>query len=189
MRWIFVILLTLTAVQAQDMLGAVAWQAAVPAGDFRDFISAPTLRGVGVEIRRFLRPDVSVGVAAAWHVFHQVRDEAMPIPHGHVSGPQNRTVNIIPVGVSGHYYRPQGEKAFLVGGRLGAACSIHRHEIGVSGFENRAWHLFLAPEAGVLIKSDRGIALFSVAWNIAVKSDNRQYTFFTFNVGFAGQKP
>ena len=92
-----------------QVLGGLTYSWANPAGDLSDkFIGNDSWLGVSVEGRRFLNPNVTVGISAGYTAFYESTTEPIYFPGGTVSGEQYRSMNVFPLLVTGHLYSKAG---------------------------------------------------------------------------------
>ena len=93
---------------AKDLYGAISYQISMPTGDTQNFVDNTSYAGVGLDIRRVVRPNVTLGLFFGWNVFHEHSSEPININTGNiagtVTGKQSRTLTSIPMMVNASYY-------------------------------------------------------------------------------------
>jgi hypothetical protein len=183
-----------SASQAQfmgDSYGAVTYNMGLPVSDTKDFTSAYSWRGMGLEFRKFNKENMSVGLSLGWNVFHEETNETIEIAEGRGSatGNQDRTINAFPLMVGFQIYGGQEGSARPYFGVSGPGFYIEqRLDIGVFSFQEDGWNWGLAPEVGLIVPVRGGDAnmLLNVRYNYAFEGYGRgPYSYLGFNVGFA----
>ncbi len=93
-----------TPAAAQDNVYAFQYTMGFSMGDFNDFISQPSFRGVTFDYRRMVTPNVGVGVEFNWSAFYEEKDYATYTREtGSISGKQYRYCSVVPMLVSAEY--------------------------------------------------------------------------------------
>ena len=184
---LLLVLLMVSASSGQDLV-SLSYQTAVPMSSTSDFIEKTSFRGFGMEWRQFVQSDISAGIAFNWNVFHQVRSELAERGNIQISGTQNRTLNILPLLVTGHYYMAKrGTTRAYAGLAAGAFFVKNRLDIGVFSFNDDSWHFGVAPEIGLEIPISLDTAgLISIKYDYAFKSGDKEaqsYVGINFGIG------
>jgi len=184
---------------AQDFLGILSYNTALPMGKTSDFISDYSWKGFAFEGRTFTNRNWSFGGIFGWNVFNEKSTDLVNIDRENtasdVQGTQVRYINSFPIMANGHYYfgkRRDAARLYL-GLAVGVYYITQRFEIGVFGLESNNWHFGLAPEAGVLIALGRTTALtLSAKYNYAFDAGNTVYgdpdnsqSYLGINIGLA----
>ena len=194
MKYIFIIcILFMTALgaRAEDTMGAISWNVGFPLADTKEYVGETSLRGIGFETRKFVQSNVSVGVFLSWNTFHEVRDELLSLPNGHVHGTQHRVLHTFPMLASAQYYfRPfSTQQRFIPYAGLGMGVFFVDRvlDIGMAGISENHLRFGFAPEAGLAIPVDRHRStLISVKYNHAFKvDDTTDYSYWSVNIGIA----
>jgi hypothetical protein len=199
-KYLIIILMFLSVnLFAQDFLGIISYNTALPMGKTSDYISEFSWKGFSFEGRSFTNRNWSFGGMFGWNIFDtkitdliQIDDETSGTT---IKGTQVRYTNSFPLMANGHYHFGKRKDAFrpFMGLGLGTYYIIQRFEIGIFQREVSNWHFGLAPEAGVLLSLSRNTSLiFSVKYNYAFSSgktvygdtDNSQ-SYLGFNLGLA----
>jgi len=184
---------------AQDYLGIISYNTALPMGKTKDYISDYSWKGFSFEGRTFTNRNWSFGGMFGWNIFDQMSTDLVVIDDETtgtaVKGTQIRYTNSFPMMVNGHFYvgkRKNTLRPFL-GLGLGTYYIVQRFEIGIFQREVSNWHFGLAPEVGVLWALSRSTSLIlSAKYNYAFSSgktvygdtDNSQ-SYLGFNIGLA----
>lgn len=196
---VVILMLSSASLFAQDFLGALMYNTAMPMGNTKDFISDYSWKGFSFEGRSFTNRNWSFGGMFGWNIFDKRLDETVDIDEETtgttVTGTQIRYTNSFPIMVNGHYHFGKRRDSFrpFLGVGLGTYYIVQRFELGVFQLESSNWHFGLAPEAGVLVALSRTTSLmFSVKYNYAFSAgktvfgstDNTQ-SYIGFNIGLA----
>lgn len=177
-----------------DSYGAFTYNLALPTGDTKDFADPISWRGAGLEFRKFINANSSVGLSLGWNVFYEKVDGTVEIGDGigHATGVQDRTINAYPLMVGYQFYfgRKDGSRPYL--GIQGAGYYVEKRlDIGLYSFENNGWNWGLAPELGILLPLERGAnMLLNVRYQYAFETSGRgPYSYVGLNLGFAWANP
>lgn len=202
-KYLIIILMFLSInLFAQDFLGILSYNTALPMGKTSDYISDFSWKGFSFEGRTFTNRNWSFGGMFGWNIFDQKITDLIEIDDETkgttISGTQIRYTNSFPLMVNGHYHfgkRKNSLRPFM-GLGLGTYYIVQRFEIGIFQREVSNWHFGLAPEVGVLLSLSRNTSLvFSVKYNYAFSAgktvygdtDNTQsYLGFNLGLAFAG---
>jgi hypothetical protein len=150
--------------QSNSMWG-YTYDISLPMGALGDFHEEASFRGLTIQGRGFVAPQISIGGSLGWHVFNDVTEETTEFEYtafnldddreisvqGALSGTQYRYTNAFPILVNAHYYlQDPGVATFtaFAGLGLGTTAAIRRVEIGLVAIEETTWHFALAPEVG-----------------------------------------
>lgn len=194
-----ILMLSSASLFAQDFLGALMYNTAMPMGTTKEFISDYSWKGFSFEGRSFTNKNWSFGGMFGWNIFDKRLDETVEIDEGTtgttVTGTQIRYTNSFPIMVNGHYHFGKRRDSFrpFLGMGLGTYYIVQRFELGILQLETSNWHFGLAPEAGVLLALSRTTSLmFSVKYNYAFSagktvfgSTENTQSYLGFNIGLA----
>lgn len=184
---------------AQDFLGALMYNTAMPMGNTKDFISDYSWKGFSFEGRSFTNRNWSFGGSFGWNIFDQKLYETVDIEEENlgttVTGTQIRYTNSFPLLLTGHYHFGKRRDSFrpFIGAGIGTYYILQRFEIGVYQWEVSNWHFGVAPEIGTLLALSRTTSLMiSVKYNYAFSAgktvygstDNTQ-SYLGVNIGLA----
>jgi outer membrane protein W len=160
----------------------------------KSFIDNESFLGMSVESRKFIRPNISVGIYFGWQVFYWKTNNAISLKNGDISGKQYRHVNSLPIMLNAHLYLG-GEECFrpYVGLNAGVYYVWQRFDMGLIALEDKKWHFGGAPEAGFTLPiSD------NIHWNLSgklnyalasgdseINKDSMNPMYLSFHIGFA----
>ena len=189
-------LLTLAAPSdswAQSVFTGLNYQVSFPFSDTKDFTKDVSFRGVGVDFRKMVKPNLSFGLSANWNVFHSTSDEMISLRNlgqrqaaADISGRQNRITNSFPILLNLHYYLigSNDSRVPFVGFGAGASYIESRLEIGTFAVTEDNWHFTLAPEVGIGIQASYDIyVVLSAKYNYAFKADGVQHSYLGVSIG------
>jgi outer membrane protein W len=126
---------------AQTLFTGVNYQMAVPVADTRDFINRIGLVGFGVEVRRYLRPNLSIGFSANWNVLRRRGGSADDF--------NLRVIKALPILFAAQFYLGNRRTFKPYVGIAAGAYNIHRREESDTGIHTRDdWHFGFVPEVG-----------------------------------------
>src|SRR5688572_2472890 len=101
-------------------------------GDLGDFIGAPSFRGISLDYRRLVQPNIGVGFDVGWNVFYEAKSYGVyTIDNLSYSGKQWRYNNQMPMLFAADYYLKPGEQLNpFVGLGLGTMYSRRNTDMG-----------------------------------------------------------
>jgi hypothetical protein len=181
---------------AQDWYSALTYQISFPFGDTKNFTDATSFRGFGLDFRKAINPQTTLGLVFGWNTFYENTDETMQLKNtpkpGAVTGEQNRYLFAFPIMVNGHRYfgERRGFRPF-VGLAFGGYVMVQRLEIGIVSLESEPWEWGVAPELGFVLPIDGAAMLFfSTKYNYAftgetVAGQDINHSYLSLNMGFA----
>ena len=157
-------------------------------GDLGDFIDKPSFRGVTLDFRKLVQPNIGVGVDLGWNVFYSEESNGVYTRENlSVSGRQFRYNNQIPLLVAVDYYLQPGEQINpFVGMGIGTMYSRRNTDMGQYTLEEEAWHFAIRPEIGILYEVNPDFS-FSVTGKYYVgfeAGDLPTQNYFALNFGF-----
>jgi hypothetical protein len=186
----------ITPANAQDAMSILSWNIAFPSGNTKDFAQDnESFRGIAFQFRKFVQPNFSFGLYAAWQVLNGETVDTFEVQNeefnGAVTGKQWRYINSFPIMANVHFYsgRPGGTQLFF-GLNAGGMIIEERLEINVLSLKTTKWHWGFAPEAGVNLPLgyNAGLAV-SAVYNYAFSAgrtlvgDSSSHTYLAINVG------
>lgn len=184
-----------TRAYSQQWYSAATYQVSFPSGDTKDFANGTSWRGVGLDFRKSLNWNTTVGFFFGWNVFHERINGTIQLKTdnpGAVTGLQDRYINSFPIMVNVHRYL--GERGSIrpyLGVNAGGFIMLQRFEIGVLALQKDQWQWGFAPEIGFLIPLQSGATLFvNGKYNYAftgasVLGGDIRHSYFNLNIGFA----
>ena len=167
----------------------LSYSVGIPVGDLSDYIGNMSWRGVSLDYRKMVNPNIGVGFSASWNVFYEAMGRSTyTIDNQSLTGKQYRYSNHIPLYVNPTYYLKPGETVnpfFSLG--IGTIYTLRNTDMNLYTWEQEAWGFALAPEVGLNYNID-DTAAFTVSGklNYGFKSGdlNSDQSFFVINVGF-----
>ncbi len=166
------------------------WNMGFPMGsESTDFISQPSFRGFSIEGQGFVTNTITVGGYGAWNVFYEDFGWQTEI-HDNVSiyGYKRRSLNVVPLMVTGHYFFLQGSIQPYIGAGLGTYYIESRDNLGIYYIQGKAWHFGFAPEVGIVMPVGMGNTGINVGfkYNMAAKTkDEAGYSWLGINIGLS----
>ncbi len=189
---VILLLVTSAAASAQqigDYFFGFGYNVSVPISDMKDFTDGTSFRGVNMEFRKIVRPNVTVGFMAGWHVFDERTDEVVSLDVADIQGTQLRYINSFPLMVNAHYYfGDRGGVRPFIGANVGTYYIERRVEIGLFLVDDDAWHFGLAPEAGIVVPIGwRARGFLNARYNWAIEASDFTGNYWSFSIGAAWQ--
>jgi hypothetical protein len=184
-------LMAVGALKAQGNVTAFTYSIGFGTGDLSDFISKPSFRGVNLDYRKLVQPNIGVGFSVGWNVFYEEMDKGSYTAGTEtLTGKQYRYSNHVPMLASGTYYLKPGETFNpFVGLGIGTMYTRRNTDMNLYTVEQEAWNFLLQPEVGFLYQMNPGAsAIVSAKFNQGFKAGQElteAQSFFTLNIGFA----
>ena len=162
----------------------------LPMGDLNDFISKPSFRGITMDYRYMVQPNIAVGANIGWNVFYEAKSSSTyTVDNASLSGKQYRYSNNAPMLVTATYYlNPDDNITPFFGLGIGTMYTRRNTDMNLYTLEEEAWHFALQPEAGVNIKFEDhvGVVLSLKYINGSKAGDfDAAQSYLAFNVGFS----
>ena len=182
-----------TVVKAQESITAFQYSVGFGAGDVGSFIGQPSFRGFTFEWRKYLQPNLSVGLELGWNVFYEAKgNDTYTQGNVSISGKQYRYQNQFPMLATVNYYFKPGEKFNPFVG-LGAGTMYSRRNTNMSTYtiEQQAWHFAVKPEIGFLYQMNPETSAFvAIKYYSGLEAGdfNVAQSYFTLNLGLAFTK-
>jgi hypothetical protein len=156
----------------------------------KDFTDNFGWRGIGVDYKRLVKPNMTVGLSFGWQVFDEQSDDVVSAFGLDISGDQFRYVNSWPLLANLSYFLgKEGSARPYLGANVGAYIMEQRLEIGLYAFEETNLHFGFAPEAGIAFPVRPNVsALVNARYNYALGAgsvDDQAY--LSFSLGLAWQ--
>jgi hypothetical protein len=172
-------------------LTGISYNMSFTTQDTREIIDKFSWRGFGLEYKKFLTPQITIGFTTGWTIFDEKRSDLIELENGAISGTQLRFLNSFPMLLNLHYYlgkiRPGMNPYF--GLSLGTYYIIQRLEIGVIKIEKDNWHYALTPEAGLSIPAGSVFIIIGVKYNYvfqageSIKIDTKDIQYMSLHLG------
>jgi hypothetical protein len=178
--------------QAGDWWFGFTYGAAVPSGDTKEFASGTSWRNFGIDGRKMIKDNVSVGFYAGWNVFDEISSspQTVELEGTAITGTPFTYVNAFPLLATAYYYvgNPdwRGGIRGFIGAGAGAYVTEYRADVGFTSFKTTAWHLGLSGDAGVGYRFRSPFAMYlSARYNYGFKAKERTLNYWAFNLGVA----
>ena len=180
-----------TSLFAQDNFFAITYNTALATGETQEYIDKYSWGAMGLEWKKMMNDDFSVGLNFSWQIMSQKIDHAVQeIPETNITlaGTQLRYLNFFPMTVSATYhFNPEGKVIPFVGAGTGAYRVLQRFDISGFVFDNDTWNFGFYPEAGVIFSTGGSADFFvNTKYHYILPVDGgTTHSFFNFNVGFS----
>jgi len=178
-----------TSAKAQDNVYSFQYSMGFSMGDFNDFISAPSFRGMTFDYRKMVNENVGVGIELGWNVFYEDKDYATYTREtASITGKQYRYCSTVPMLASADYYFAPAEKLSPFAGiGIGTQFTSNEVDMGVWAITEDTWHFLLKPELGVIFKAGPEVGVIVVAkyYNAFKTKELATRSYLTANVGIA----
>jgi hypothetical protein len=193
MKKIFLIIIlvsvsTVSTLFAQTKLFALEYTVGFTSGDFHNFITKPSYRGMTFDFRSLVKDNLGVGVEIGWNTFYQKFDYST-YTEGTVSltGTQYRYTFATPMLVSIDYYLKPGSTINpFIGFGIGTEYTRNAMQMGLYSLYRDVWHFALKPELGIIYtpaSSGVGVILTGKYYNAFKSGDVKTRSYFTANIG------
>lgn len=183
----------------QELISNFTWNFGFQTDKMSDYISDNSFKGFGIEFRKFITKQSTVGLSFGWNIFDQRIDEPIQIDQegfgGTISGTQIRYINTFPLLANfDYFFGKRRSTRFFLGLNAGVYYILQRLDIGVWRLESNNWHLGFAPEAGIIVPfGDAGTHLIVVGrYNYAFDAgtslggiEDNTYQYYSLNFGLA----
>jgi len=180
-----------------QVLGGLTYFGSNPTGDLsNNFISNNSFIGFSVEGRRFVNPNVTIGLSLGYTAFYETTTDALTFPSATVSGDTYRSLNVFPLMVTGHLYsKAGGNIQTYIGLGLGVYYMKQLMDVGPATIETTNWIMGFAPELGfILNKGARTeVAIFG-KYNYPANAgkfiggESGSYQYFSVGLSFMGRR-
>jgi opacity protein-like surface antigen len=181
--------LSVATAQSRSWWG-VSFQPAIPLSNTKEFTDNFAWRGVGVDFKKQIKPNVAVGLSFGWQVFDEQTDDVVSAFGLDISGDQFRYVNSWPILANvSYFFGKEGHARPYVAGNVGTYIMEHQLEIGLYAIHETNWHFGFAPEAGVAFPLHSNVTAFVNSrynYTLAAGSvDDQSYLSFSLGVAWA----
>ena len=190
-----IVVCSCTAVFAQGSksnLFAASWEIAFPVNE--NFLTKTSLAGGRLEYRKFLKPNVSVGLAASWNSFDQyfsTQTYQKANGSGAVTTDMIRQIYTVPVTATLHYYFQGSPKVKpYIGVGIGTQYSEQNAYFNIYELTSNNWGFAVRPEIGLLVPFNQYWSLllaggYNYATNKNDESNIDNLKHWTLNAGVA----
>jgi opacity protein-like surface antigen len=153
----FVLIVGLARAQPNDPLPVATnmfgfnWEISIP---FNDFVSATSIAGFGMEYRKLIKDNFSLGFDISWNSYAQYAPrQTYPITDGAVTTDFYKYLYTLPLALNAHYYFYRGRMIVLYAAiGLGAVYSEQKLYYNAFVSDDYNWGFLVRPEAGALIR-------------------------------------
>jgi len=193
---IYIFAISVSSINAQSDwhlkdMGILNWQIATPLNT--DYLKETSLSGGSVEYRRFIKPNMSVGIGFSWNSFKQyISPRIYEKPDGSQALYTDfiHHVYTLPMYLNVHYYFGGGEKMKPYAGiGLGAQYSEQNAYYNIFVTEEKNWGFVARPEVGLLYRITNYFGLHgNVGFNYATnksdafKIDNLKHVYYSIGI-------
>jgi len=186
---LLIILCAGISASAQSSSFSFQYSMGFAAGEMNDFISNTSFRGATLEWRKYVQPNVTVGIETGWNVFYKaLPTDTYTSGNTSLTGKQYRYQNQVPLLAAANYFLKTDEKIRpFVGLGMGTMYSRRNTDMNLYTIEQEAWHFALRPEIGLLYSmSDMTSAYLGVKYYTGFKAGefDTSQSYFAINVGF-----
>jgi hypothetical protein len=193
MKKIFLMLFIVVSVPALSQnLTSIQYSIGFGSGDLGDFIDKPSFRGVTLDYRKLVQPNIGVGIDIGWNVFYSEQaNDVYTIENLSYSGKQYRYNNQIPALFAVDYYlNPDDPINPFVGFGLGTMYSRRNTDMGQYTLKQDAWHFAIRPEVGILyeVRPDVSFSVTGKYYMGFEAGDLDAQNYFALNFGFVFKK-
>ena len=178
---------------SQGALIALDYSISYPSADTKEYISDPSYRGISVETRSLIRPNLSAGILLGWHSFEQNSEEPVTVGNTVISGENTRRLRTYPFMLNSYFYlgKEHGFRPYL-GINAGAYFIAQEVEAGGMKYDKGNWQFGVIPQAGFLAPLGWYANLhLNARYNYAFKSgesisgEGMAQSYWSFNIGLA----
>lgn len=166
-----------------------SYSISLPTGDLNEFISAPSFRGIAVDYRKLVQPNIGIGVTTGWNTFFEERAFATyTIDNRSLSGKQWRYMNSFPLFLSGDYYfKPGADLNPYLGLGVGTIYNTRATDMGIFRLEEDAWSFAFQPQVGFFypVNHFAGLSVaLKYSHGLAAGDFDAAQSFFSLNIGY-----
>jgi opacity protein-like surface antigen len=160
-----------------------------PLGNTSDYIGETSFRGISLDYRYHLQPNIALGIGTGWYTFYEQKDYGTYSSDDgalSVSGVQYRYINSLPILFVGDYYfSPEEKFSPFVGLGIGITYNEINTEMGQFYVDTDTWQFSLAPEVGIRMGASTGVwGFLSARYNNCFEtSELDAQSYVTLNVG------
>jgi outer membrane protein len=178
---------TVSQVKAQESIFALEYSVGFGTGDVKDFVSTVSWRGISMDYRYFVQPNVGVGFETGYNLFYEEKPyDTYTQGAQSLSGKQYRYLHMVPVlAAADYYFEPDGQFNPFIGLGIGTLYSYRDVDMGMFTMEDDAWQFAIRPEVGTTIYTPGIDFLVALKYNMAFKAnDTEAQNYFSLNLGF-----
>lgn len=183
------LVMVLAATANAQSLTTTSYSMGLATGELGDYASNFSGRGVTLDYRKMVQPNVGVGFYTGWNVFYDEKPyDTYVIENKSLSGKQYRYVNSLPIMVAADYFFKPGEDFNpYLGLGAGTIYTDRATDMGIYRFTEEAWSFAFTPQMGFLYSVNRysGINL-AIKYNVGLAAGDFDATqsYVSFNIGY-----
>jgi opacity protein-like surface antigen len=185
---IFFVLLSTRDALSQSTF-SIQYPIAFPLGNTSDYVGKTSFRGILLDYRFHIQPNIAIGIGGGWQTFYEKLDYGTYTNDNEgqsISGVQYRYLNSAPILFVADYYFSPGERfSPFVGLGVGVTYNEQITQMGQFSVEIDTWQFNLAPEAGVRLGAGGGVwGFLSARYNNNFEtSELNAQSYLSINVG------
>lgn len=182
--------------QEYDQFFTLGYNTALPLGETSDYIDEFSWRGINLDVKYFVKRNITLGINGGWNVFHSnsggvvsesvtVNDQVLTL-----SAKQYRYINALPIYFTGSYIADLESVMLYAGTGIGGQYVAQRIQMGQYIIEYDEFQFAVSPHAGVYIPLNYYMMVnVGVQYNQSfTSSDAVQLSNLAFNVGLTWGK-
>jgi|SRR5687768_11340388 len=160
-----------------------------PLGNTSDYIGETSFRGISLDYRYHVQPNIALGIGTGWYTFYEQKDYGTYSSDDgalSVSGVQYRYINSLPILFVGDYYfSPEEKFSPFVGLGIGVTYNEINTEMGQFYVDIDTWQFSLAPEVGIRMGASTGVwGFLSARYNNCFETSELDgQSYLTLNIG------
>jgi len=184
---LFFAVLSIQIIYAQKGYSSMTYSMGLPTGDFGDYISDPSFRGVNLDFYWHVKPNLDAGFEIGWNVFYQKEEQKTYTQETQsITGVQFRYTNAVPMIAGVRWRKTGGNLAPYLGAGIGTTSVNRSTDFGLYRIYNNTWQFCVRPEAGLMYNMGHGAAATAgVKYYANFKNDDlAAQTYLALNVGF-----
>ncbi len=146
---------------------SIHYDIGIPIGKTSDRISKGSFRGVGLDYRKMINPNLAAGFSLGWQVFYERKDLAtytgtIGNKSFELTGVQYNYLNAIPLHGNINYYMGDEGDAMrpFIGLGIGTTYFEQRIEMGLYVSDLNSWQFSVQPEVGLLYELSPTMSAF-----------------------------
>ena len=185
------VLLSATGARAQipPTLVGLSYQFSIPIGETYNYTPPVSWRGIGLDVASFVRPDLAVGLAFGWNVFHENVTGTINLKGTDIYGNQYRTLNVWPTLANARWFPKLSSNRDIqpyIGANIGGYIIEQYFAVGQTASQTTNFHFGLAPEIGVFFQNPVGAVFLNARYNMAFAAGGVPFQqFLSISLGYA----
>lgn len=176
-----------SAAFAQGGLFSMQYSVGFATGELKDYIQPTSWRGFTIDYRKFIKPNIGVGLDLGWNVFYEEKPyDTYTTGEIDYSGKQYRYSNHFPMLLAANYYlKPDQKVNPYVGLGVGTMYTLRNTDMNLYTFETDSWQFALRPELGAIVEfsPNFGLLIGSKYYYGFETAELKGQGYITINVG------